>query len=158
MRLKAIDDAKFAWLMDEIPAPPDAPALPVGGLAPQAVLSLIRGLAVSVGSVLGGDVAWLMIVDGEAVGLISLTKVGDPSRPEIGYGVAPSRQRRGHARSAVAALIELVVDRFAGLVAETAVYNAASQGSLARNGFSVCGKRTDAEDGPVLCWAINFDR
>lgn len=158
MLLRAIGDAEFAWAMDQGPAPPDAPALPEGGLAPQEVLGLVRGLAVGVGSVVAGDVAWLMIVDGEAVGLISLTKAGDPSRPEIGYGVAPSRQRRGHATAAVAALIALVGNRFAGLVAETAVDNAASQGSLARNGFNVRGKRTDADDGPVLCWAINFDR
>ena len=77
--------------MDESPAPPDAPALPDGGLAPREVLGLVRRLAVSVGLVLADDVAWLMIVDGEAVGLISLTKAGDPSRPEIGYGVAPAR-------------------------------------------------------------------
>ena len=144
--------------MDESPAPPDAPALPDGGLAPREVLGLVRRLAVSVGLVLADDVAWLMIVDGEAVGLISLTKAGDPSRPEIGYGVAPARQRPGHASAAVGGLIELVRNRFAGLVAETSVDNAASQASLARNGFSACAKRTDAEDGPVLCWAFIFER
>ena len=158
MRLEAIGDADFAWLMDQGPAPAAAPTLPVEGIAPREVLGLVRGLAASVGSVLTGDIAWLMIVDGQAVGLISLTKVGDPSRPEIGYGVAPSCQRRGHATAAVAALIELVGRRFDGLVAETSVDNAASQTSLARNGFSVCGNRTDAQDGPVLCWAILFER
>ncbi len=158
MRLQAIGDADFAWLMDESPAPPDAPTLPDGGLAPREVLELVRRLAVSVGLVLAGDVAWLMIVNGEAVGLISLTKAGDPSRPEIGFGVAPASQRRGHATAAVSALIELVGNRFVGLVAETSVDNAASQASLARNGFGVCAKRTDAEDGPVLCWALIFER
>ena len=37
MRLQAIGDADFAWLMDESPAPPDAPTLPDGGLAPPGV-------------------------------------------------------------------------------------------------------------------------
>jgi hypothetical protein len=37
MRLQAIGDAGFAWLMDESPAPPDAPTLPDGGLAPPGV-------------------------------------------------------------------------------------------------------------------------
>ena len=108
MRLQAIGNADSAWRMDKSPARPDAPAVPDGGLAPREVLALVRGLALSVGLVLAGDVAWLMIVEGETVGLINATKAGDPSRPEIGYGVAPARQRRGYDTAAVNGLIELV--------------------------------------------------
>lgn len=158
MQLMAMADVHFAWLLGEAPAPDDVPLLPAGGIAPSAVLSLVRGLTASVGSIVDGDAAWLMVVDGQVVGLISLTKAQNPSRPEIGYGVATDCQRRGHATAAVAALAALLCDRFQGLVAETAVDNSPSQAALARNGFTVVGERTDPEDGPVLCWSINFDR
>ena len=158
MRLQAIDDMGFAWLMGEGAAPAGAPSLPEGGIAPDAVMGLLRGLAASVGSVLDGEVAWLMIVGGEAVGLISITKVADPERPEIGFGVAPARQRRGHATAAVTALIKLASPRFAGFIAESAVDNDGSKAALARNGFTVRAERVDPEDGPVLCWAIEFTR
>ena len=158
MRLQAVDDADFAWLMGEGAAPADAPELPEGRIAPDAVMGLLRGLAASVGSVLDGEVAWLMIVGGEAVGLISITKVADPERPEIGFGVAPARQRRGHATAAVTALIKLASPRFAGFIAESAVDNDGSKAALARNGFTVRAERIDPEDGPVLCWAIEFTR
>jgi len=158
VRLQAIDDMGFAWLMGEGAAPADAPSLPEGGIAPDAVMGLLRGLAASVGSVLDGEVAWLMIVGGEAVGLISITKVADPERPEIGFGVAPARQRRGHATAAVVALIELARPRFAGFIAESAVDNAGSKAALSRVGFTVHAERVDPEDGPVLCWALEFAR
>ena len=156
MRLLAIGDAGFAWLVGEGVPPADAPSIPEGGIAPAAVLALLRGLAQSVGSVLDGEVAWLMIVDREAVGLISITKLADPTRPEIGFGVAPARQRRGHATAAVAALIELARPRFAGFVAESAVDNDGSKAALSRNGFTVHAERVDPEDGPVRCWALDF--
>ena len=158
MQLQPIDDAGFAWLMGEGAGPTGAPSLPEGGIAPEAVMGLLRGLAASVGSVLDGDVAWLMIVGGEAVGLISITKVADPERPEIGFGVAPARQRRGHATAAVAALIELARPRFAGFIAESAVDNDGSKAALSRAGFAVHTERVDPEDGPVLCWALEFVR
>ena len=158
MRLQAIDDAGFSWLMGEGAGPVDAPSLPEGGIAPDAVMGLLRGLAMSVGSVLDGEVAWLMIVGGEAVGLISITKLADPERPEIGFGVAPARQRRGHATAAVAALILLASPRFAGFIAESAVDNDGSKAALSRAGFAVHAERDDPEDGPVLCWALEFAR
>ena len=93
-----------------------------------------------------------------ADGLISITKLADPALPEIGFGVAPARQRRGHATAAVAALVALASPRFAGFIAESAVDNAGSKAALTRAGFTVHADRVDPKDGPVLCWAIEFAR
>jgi RimJ/RimL family protein N-acetyltransferase len=71
---------------------------------------------------------------------------------DIGYGVAASRRRRGHANSAVAAILAnarrdpSIQDVFA----DTAVENLASQGVLEKNGFQRVGAHVDAEDGAAL--------
>ena len=57
------------------------------------------------------------------------------------------------------AIADLVVwargdDRVDAILAETGVGNLPSQRVLSRNGFRQTGTRTDAEDGPVICWQI----
>ena len=71
-----------------------------GGFAPPEIVDLLRGVA----SEVGGEAAWMMVVDGEGVGMISIKERDAKGRWDIGYGVAPSREGRGHATAAVAEL------------------------------------------------------
>ncbi len=100
--------------------------------------------------------AW-MIVDGdEVVGLCSIIRPPESGELHIGYGVAPSREGRGMATAAVAELLDWARSdpRVKSVSAETAVDNVASQRVLERNGFSPTGRRSDPEDGPLICWAV----
>src|SRR4051794_25594561 len=104
VELRAMHDSDFAWLLGENPPPAHGPRICHGGVGPRAVVELIRGVAAANRGIVTGDVAWLIAADGEAVGMISFTRVADPRRPEVGYGIAESRQGRGHASAALAAL------------------------------------------------------
>jgi len=155
MHLLPMTDAHFAWLLGKTPAPADAPPICDGGVAPPAVIELIRGVAAGNRDAIGGDVAWLIVVGDEAVGMISFTRSGE--RPEIGYGVADNRQGRGHCTAAVAALLPIVrAAGHPGLTAETGIDNRASQVVLERNGFTRTGERTDPEDGDLYTWTIGL--
>jgi RimJ/RimL family protein N-acetyltransferase len=153
-----MQDGDFAWLLGESPAAANPPTICEGGVAPREVVELIRGVAAKNRDALGGDVAWLIIADNEAVGMISFTRAHDGKRPEIGYGIADSRQGRGHATGAVTALLPIVRARgFDGLTAETGIDNRASQVVLERNGFTRTGERTDPEDGDLYLWTIGLN-
>ena len=158
VELRAMQDSDFAWLLGESPAPASAPAVCEGGIAPREVIELIRGVAAKNREALGGEVAWLVVADNEAVGMISFTRPHDGERPEIGYGIADSRQGHGHATGAVTALLPIVrAAGFDGLTAETGVDNRASQVVLERNGFIRTGERTDPEDGDLYLWTIGLN-
>ena len=153
-----MQDGDFAWLLGEGPAAANPPTICDGGVAPVEVVELIRGVAAKNREALGGDVAWLVVADGEAVGMISFTRPQDGKRPEIGYGIADSRQGLGHATGAVTALLPILRARgFDGLTAETGVGNRPSQMVLERNGFTRTGERTDPEDGDLYLWTIGLN-
>jgi RimJ/RimL family protein N-acetyltransferase len=124
-------------------------------LGPPEVLAMLAQLADTIGETFRPS-AWMMVEDGEIVGLISPTRPFDPLDGAllIGYGVAPTRRGRGVATRAVADLVAWAGadDRVHALTAETSVDNPASQAVLARNGFRRVGERDDAEDGPLICW------
>jgi len=158
VELRAMEDGDFAWLLGQGPAPAEAPRVCDGGVAPDAVVDLIRSVAAANREVLASDVAWLVVAEGEAVGMVSFTRVPDPARPEVGYGIAESRQGRGYATAALDALLPILRARgFAGLTAETAVGNRPSQIVLERNGFVRIGQRTDPEDGDLYLWTIGLN-
>ena len=95
-------DAHFAWLLNEADAP-DGLRLPPAGIDEPAVYEWLRRTLPS----LGGHGSWLMVANGEAVGLCSYKAPPDVQGDvEIGYGVAPERRRLGHATRAVALLVE----------------------------------------------------
>jgi len=131
----------------------DGTALAATPVAGAEVLAMLAGLAEAIAEQLSPS-AWLMISDDEVVGLLSVTAFVDGDVVQIGYGVAPCAQGRGHARSAVAALLEWARGngRVSAVVAETSVDNIASQRVLERNGFARTGERLDEEDGLLFCW------
>lgn len=115
---------------------------------------MLRGLFARVLAAHGTG-SWMMVAEGEVVGLCGYKRPADTNGiVEIGYGVAPSRRRLGHATRAVAAMVaETARDPLVkAIVAETAVDNAPSQRALAANGFLQRGTRYDAEDGTVVHW------
>lgn len=153
MHLLPLTDAHFAWLMGEASPPVDAPRVAEGGLAPPEIVDLLRGVA----SEVGGEASWMMVVDGEGVGMISIKERDARGRWDIGYGVAPSREGRGHATAAVAALKVIARDAGAtGLTAETLPDSGASPTVLQRNGFACIGQFDHPEDGIVDQWVVSW--
>lgn len=140
LALEFATDEDFRWLLGEAAA--TRPLRVAPSLAPPEVLAIVRQLPAN----------WLIVAEGELVGIIGLkTDAGD--EVEIGYGIASSRESRGFATGAVAALLPILQARDVRLVtAETSVDNLASQRVLERNGFVRCGERTDEEDGALCCW------
>lgn len=151
MLVEATDD-HFAALIAG--AAPSGLRVPDGGVEALEVLQMLRGLAQSMRQQIS-PASWLIVADGEIVGLCSITKAfPTPRTIEIGYGLAASRRGRGHAAVAVAELLDWARcdKRIAVIAADTAVDNLPSQRVLERNGFMRIGGRIDAEDGPLICW------
>jgi RimJ/RimL family protein N-acetyltransferase len=145
-----------ALLRGEAPAPY---RLADSAVAPPEVLAMLSELTDRI-RLLFSPSAWMIVEDGEIVGLISPTQpldVVDRSL-RIGYGVAPTRWSRGVATRAVADLAAWARgdDRVQALTAETSVDNPASQTVLSRNGFRAVGEREDSEDGPLICWRLEL--
>jgi RimJ/RimL family protein N-acetyltransferase len=145
-------DELYGFLLGETVHP--RLTLPPGGVSPRPILEMLRQLMKPVrASHHPGD--WLILDGHEVVGLIGLKAPADAEgKIDFGYGVADSRQRRGHASRAVALmLMELARDPKVRLItAENAVDNIASQRVLEKNGFVRTGTRIDPEDGEVICW------
>jgi RimJ/RimL family protein N-acetyltransferase len=144
MRLAPATDADFRWLLGEGKPPRAHRVAP--DLASREVLEIIRSLPAN----------WLMVADGEIVGIISL-KAAFGDQAEIGYGVACSRCGQGFASAAVAALMPILArSGIRVVVAETAVDNPASQRVLQDNGFVDVGERNDEEDGLLMVWRADL--
>lgn len=122
-------------------------------IAPAEVLAMLSGVSDEVRRSFE-PAAWLILEDGELVGLCSVVKPPQARVVEIGYGIAPSRRRRGHATAAVREIVAWAHLRpdVVALAAESSTANPASQAVLLRSGFAQTGTRTDKEDGPLVCW------
>ena len=154
MLIEAKTEHFAALLRGEAPAPYRPCDSPLG--SPE-VLAMLAQLAARIGETFRPS-AWMMVENGEIVGLISPTQAlqaADGSLT-IGYGVAPTRQGRGVATRAVADLVAWARsdDRVRALTAETSIDNPASQAVLSRNGFQRVGEREDDEDGSLICWRL----
>jgi RimJ/RimL family protein N-acetyltransferase len=147
------EDKHFAWMLGG-PTPEGGLRLPADGVDGPAVLEIVRRMASGVRSAYGVG-SWMIVIDGEVVGLCSYKGPPDmDGEVEIGFGVATGRRERGHATRAIADLLEVAVQDRAirRVVAETTAENLASQRVLERNAFVVEGKRIDPEDGEVILW------
>ena len=153
MDLLPMTDARFAWLLGEAPPWPDAPRIAEGGLIEPEVVQMLRGHARHVGD----EAAWLMVTNGEAVGLISIKERDASGRWDIAYLVAPSQEGRGHATDAVATLMNVArAHGGSGLTAETLTGGGASSRVLERNGFTCTGQFDHPEDGIVDQWKVEW--
>jgi RimJ/RimL family protein N-acetyltransferase len=146
--------ADYAWMLGAAPSRPDL-HLPIGGVDAPETLAVIAGVHPRLQEA-GQQGAWMMVADGEVVGLCGLVRPCANGEAEIGYGVAASRRNRGHATAAVAAMIAdlRTVAGFEALTAFTDVSNLASQGALRRNGFQELGRRAHPDDGEQIEWRL----
>jgi RimJ/RimL family protein N-acetyltransferase len=98
--------------------------------------------------------SWLIVEQGEVVGLCSVTCPPRAGVVDIGYGIAPSRQGLGIGTRAIGDVVRWARTRpdVTALTAETSPANIVSQRVLVRNGFLAVGERVDDEDGRLHCW------
>ena len=122
-------------------------------LATPEVLTMLADLAAQIEAQFT-PAAWLMVEDGEAVGLCSVKACTPDGSIDIGYGVAPTRRRRGVATRAVGEIVAWADGdpRVRRLTADTLPQPGPSPKTLAANGFVQVGERIDPEDGRVWCW------
>jgi RimJ/RimL family protein N-acetyltransferase len=145
-------DAHFAWLLGEARSP-DGLRVPPGGVDQPWVLKWLRRTLPK----LGGYGGWLMVADGEVVGLGGYkwppSEAGDV---EIGYGVAPERRRLGYARKGAALIVDAARQdpRVRAVTAETALANLPSQRVLQANGFTPVGRSLDDDEGETIVWRL----
>jgi RimJ/RimL family protein N-acetyltransferase len=154
--LLALTDADFAAMLRGDANVRDGLASPPGGVDEPAVLEHVRRLAANLhrDGYVGGQ--WMMVASREVVGLCGFKTApssGDGD-VEIGYSVAASRRRRGHASAAVGAVIEAARQDSAvrALVAVTSIDNIASHAVLKLNGFERIGTRVDPDEGEEIVW------
>lgn len=142
----------FAALLNGT-APADTRLVSDSAIAPPEVLEMLVKIAIAVGAEFT-PCAWIIVEDGEIVGLCSIIRMPENGEIHIGYGVAPSRERRGYVTRAIAQLLEWARKdpRVTLVSADTGVENIASQRVLERNGFIRTKERIDPEDGLVICW------
>jgi RimJ/RimL family protein N-acetyltransferase len=154
--LHPMTDRDFAWLLGE-ESRADGLVLCDGGIAPDEITAMLRSVAAEIASTTDKPVAWLIVDDGEVVGMTSFTKLGPDGLYEIGYGVAPAHEGRGVMSAAIAALLPIArTDGHLGLTAATSVDNPGSQRVLEKNGFVRTGERADPEDGDLYLWTIGW--
>jgi len=147
-------DADFGWMLGEHCCQ-NGLRLPEGGVDDPVVLGIVRAITMRLHDA-GSRASWLVVCNGEVVGLCSYRRPPADRRVEIGYGIALSKRGNGYATSAVAAMVQAAaldpsVDT---LTAETAAQNLASQRVLERNGFARTSTRIDVEDGEVIGWTL----
>lgn len=150
------DAADYAALLAELA--PRGLKLADSPIAPPDILEMLAALAVRVQAGFT-PASWLIVEGGEVAGLCSITRPPASGCIDIGYGIAPSRQRRGIATRAVGEIIEWArsAPNVSAITAETAVDNIASQLVLMRNGFARTSERFDKEDGPLFGWRCAVD-
>ncbi|HEX4081088.1 MAG TPA: GNAT family N-acetyltransferase [Rhizomicrobium sp.] len=145
-------DEHFAWMLGEADGP-NGLSLPPHGVDDPATLAMLRTVAASQRARRQRGI-WLIVADGQVVGLCGFKELRKRGSVEIGFGIARTCRGRGHATQAVARLlIEAAADPETGaLTAQTAISNSASLHALQNNGFLKVGTRDDSEDGELIMW------
>ena len=139
-------------------APRHLRLVPDSAIAPPEILGMLNRLATEINAEFSPS-AWMIVEDGEIVGLCSIISAPERGEIHVGYGIAPSRERRGYVTRAIGELLEWARKdpRVTHVSADTGVENIASQRVLERNGFIRIGERIDPEDGRVICWQASVD-
>ena len=150
--LVVAEDQHFVWMLGN--GPISDLRLPPGGVDEPQTLQMLRCHAAELRAA-GSSGSWMIVVDGEAVGLCGYKHARDVNGAvEVGYGIAASRRRLGYATRAVALLLQATAgdSRVSCVTAETAIDNVASRRVLELNGFARTGTRTDPQDGDLIQW------
>jgi RimJ/RimL family protein N-acetyltransferase len=151
-RLIEASDADFVALLAG--QSPGTHPVAEGGIESNEVLQMLQNLASAVRQDFS-PAAWLIIDDGNIVGMCSLLSAPTvDGSVSIGYGIAPAYRGKGIGKRAIAELVGWAKTRpeIRAITAETAIANGPSQGILIQNGFAKAGDRVDAEDGTLFCW------
>ncbi|MBV8689804.1 MAG: GNAT family N-acetyltransferase [Candidatus Eremiobacteraeota bacterium] len=129
--------------------------LPPGGVDDRVVLENVRRITRTLNAA-GCRASWLIVEDGEVVGLCGYRRPPKDGEVEIGYSVALTRRNRGIATRAVAAIVAAarLDPQIHKITADTAENNPASAAVLKKNGFVEAGKGNDPDDGPVVHWVL----
>lgn len=156
--LLAVTDAHFRWMLGKQDAPSPGLTLPPGGVDGAETLQIVRRMTQRLRRA-GSRGSWMIVSGDEVVGLCGYKQAPKDGVVEIGYGVASSRRRLGHATSAVAAVLDYARGDPAvnAVTAATAVANIASQRALERNGFVQTGTDHDPDDGDMKLWRRDLD-
>ncbi len=127
--------------------------LPPGGVDDPVVLRIVREMTKRLNAA-GCSGSWMMVRDGEVVGLCSYKRPPAEGHVEIGYSTAPQRRGAGVATAAVAAVAQIANadPAIQALIAQTAIDNLASQRVLEKNGFVRIGQRIDEAHGEAITW------
>ena len=138
---------------------PSGWCLPDGEFETPAVLLMLRELANTIRPSFT-PASWMIVEDGELVGLCSLVRMPGDGIITIGYGVTQLRRGRGYASGAVRAVLQWARadDRVESCKAATSIHNRASQRVLEVNGFAATGTWTDDENGEMICWSVQTSR
>lgn len=156
IRLVPMTDADFVWLLGE-GVGRDGLTLAEGGVASVAVTVQVRRVTAETAEETDRQASWMITHDDEVVGMISSTKPSGHRRFELGYGIAPTREGRGHTTAAVGEMIRVSrAQGLVGLTAETGIDNRGSQRVLEKSGFRRTGLRHDDEDGALVTWAFDL--
>jgi RimJ/RimL family protein N-acetyltransferase len=111
----------------------------------------------------GADPQWgsHLFVETDSAEVVGFGGFKGPPRDgqvEIGYSIAPSRRRRGHARKAAERMIEAAVAAgVTSVVAHTRPEPNPSNRLLQRLGFGFAGEHVDPDDGPIWRWELSVD-
>jgi len=151
-RLLAVEDGHFAWMLGKGAAPTGL-VLPPGGVEAPDILKLLRRMTRRVHAA-GSRGSWMIVSGNEIVGLCSYKQPPKDGQVEIGYGVAVSRRRLGHATRAVAAMLAYAAadPQVRSVIAAIAADNPASSRAAEANGFAQKGTVLDPDDGELLLW------
>jgi len=147
----------FEWMLYGEPTGNRGLMLSPGGVDDPSVLRIVRSITRGLHEA-GCRASWMVVSEGEVVGLCSYRRVPSNGCVEIGYGIAESRRGRGHATRAVAAMVRIAKhdSEVKTLIAETSTGNPASARVLEKNGFEQTGTRLDPEDGKVAMWQLGL--
>ncbi len=152
VELLEVSDSDFDWMLGFVQDHKGL-RLPPGGVDDPVVLRIVRDMTNKLHAAECAG-SWMIVRDGEVVGLCSYKRPPSDGRVEIGYGTAPQRRGVGVATAAVAVIAHIASADAAieALTAETSVDNLASHRVLEKNDFVRTGHRIDEEDGEVIGW------
>jgi RimJ/RimL family protein N-acetyltransferase len=157
VELIALKASDFDWLANGLSANPNKLALPPDGIDAPSVLTVIRRM---IDQLEQADCkgAWMIVFDGEVVGICSYKAPPQDGRAEVGYGIAASRRRRGYATAAVSAMIAIARQdpELTTLTAETVNGNISSERVLEKNGFKRTERCEDAGEGTLAHWVLRL--